>query len=69
MTEFWDRAEEHYEFADGMFRVLNEMDGRFPPRKRTWFVRVLRFLFGWVRRLIFKRPRLPPGGPADKGKR
>jgi len=62
MTEFWDHAEEHYDFADLIFRILNDMDGRFPRRKQRWYVRVLRFLFGWVRRLIFRkvRPALPP---------
>lgn len=67
MTEFWDRAEEHYNFSDLIFRVLNEMDEHFPRKLDPWHVRVLRLLFGWVRKLIFKKPRppieLPEGSP------
>lgn len=69
MTEFWDRAEEHYNFSDLIFRVLNEMDRHFPRKKDPWYVRLLRFLFGWVRKLVFKRPslELPAGRPPAAG--
>lgn len=67
MTEFWDRAEEHYGFSDLIFRVLNEMDGHFPRKKDPWYVRLFRFLFGWARGLVFKKTRppfaLPEGHP------
>lgn len=70
MTEFWDRAEEHYSFADLIFRVLNQMDEHFPRKRESWHVRLLRFLFGWVRRLIFKKPNppleLPEGNPPQR---
>lgn len=71
MTEFWDRAEERPGFAELIFRGLNEMDGHFPRRPMPWYARLLRALFGWVRQLIFKRPR-PAGvlpGTAARGRR
>ncbi len=68
MTEFWDRAEEHYGFSDLLFRVLNEMDARFKRKKEPWHVRLLRWLTGWFRKLVFKRPRAlaPPGVPPTR---
>ncbi len=57
MAEFWDWAEERYEFSSLIFHALEVMDGHFPPVKRSWYVRVVRWLTGWIRGLIFKRPR------------
>lgn len=57
MAELLDRAEEHRRFTDIVFRSLQTMDAHFPARPRTRWVRLLRWLTGWIRRLIFKKPR------------